>query len=116
MYFCASHPDPQLDGMERMLGVGPDGPESTFRTNVSFLPVASTVLIRGEHDLIVDPGNAHIGNCGILYHAPPKRGLDLSDIDAVVLTHGHSDHKAPFFSSRASPGILARASWPRWRQ
>lgn len=108
VYFFAAHPDQQLDGMEQMMGVGPDGVEPIFRTNVGFLPTASTVLIRGEKTIIVDPGNAHIGGYGMVYHALQQRGMTLDDIDAVALTHGHSDHAAALLQHKGKPWYLGK--------
>lgn len=108
VYLFAAHPDQQLDGMEQMFGIGPDGDEPIFRTNVGFLPTASTVLIRGEKTIIVDPGNAHIGNYGMVYHALRQRGLTLDDIDAVALTHGHSDHAAALLQFKGKPWYVGK--------
>ena len=50
IYMFASHPEQQLDEMEKLMGVTTDdGP--IFDTNVGFLPVASTTLIRGEKNI-----------------------------------------------------------------
>lgn len=106
VYMFAANPEQQLDRMERMLGAGPENGEPIFRTNVGFLPVASTVLIRGERTLLVDPGNFHIGAYSILWHALASRGLDYDDIDAVVTTHTHSDHAAAIVQLAGKPWIL----------
>jgi glyoxylase-like metal-dependent hydrolase (beta-lactamase superfamily II) len=105
VYFFAANPDQQLDRMERMLGIAP-GDQPIFRTNLGFLPVASTVLIRGEATLLVDPGNHHIGSYSILWHALKARGLAYGDIDAVVLTHCHADHAAALLQLQGRPWIL----------
>ena len=105
VYFFASSAEQQLDRMEAMLGVGP-GDLPIFKTNVGFLPVASTVLIRGEKTLLVDPGNHHIGAYSILWHALQKQNLDYADIDAVVTTHTHSDHAGAITQLAGKPWIL----------
>lgn len=105
VYLFAANPEQQLDRMETMLGVGP-GPEPIFQTNVGFLPTASTVLIRGERTLLVDPGNHHIGAYSILYHALKSRGLSPDDIDAVVTTHIHTDHAAAIVKFPGTPWIV----------
>ena len=52
VYMFASNPEQQLDEMEKLMGVETDqGP--IFDSNVGFLPVASTILIRGEKKPIV---------------------------------------------------------------
>jgi len=107
VYLFASNPEQQLDRMEQMLGIGP-GETPIFRTNLGFLPVASTILIRGERTILVDPGNHHIGTYAILWHALKVRGLDYDSIDAVVLTHGHSDHAAAVLQLQGKPWILGR--------
>lgn len=106
VYLFSGHADQQLDGMERMLGIGPEGGAPIFETNLGFLPVASTVLIRGERTLLVDPGNHHIGSYGILRHALRARGLDYGDIDMVVTTHTHADHAAAILKFAGLPWVL----------
>lgn len=107
VYFFASNPEQQLDRMEQMMGVTPeDGP--IFATNVGFLPVASTVLIRGEKTIVVDPGNYHIGNYAMLDHALKSRGLSCADVDMVVTTHTHTDHAAAITRLQGKPWVLGR--------
>lgn len=107
VYLFASNPEQQLDRMEEMLGVGAeDGP--IFATNVGFLPVASTVLIRGEKTIVVDPGNYHIGNYAMLHHALKSRGLSYDDVDMVVTTHTHTDHAAAVTKLQGKPWVLGR--------
>lgn len=105
VWMFAANPEQQLDRMEKMLGVGP-GPQPIFRTNVGFLPTASTVLIRGERTLLVDPGNHHIGAYSILWHALQSRGLDYDDVDEVVTTHIHSDHAGAILQLAGKPWTL----------
>jgi glyoxylase-like metal-dependent hydrolase (beta-lactamase superfamily II) len=106
VYFFASNPEAQLDRMEQMLGIGP-GEQPIFRTNLGFLPVASTVLIRGEKTVLVDPGNHHIGSYSILWHALKSRGLSYDDIDLVVTTHTHTDHAAAIVQLAGKPWLLS---------
>lgn len=106
VYMFASNPEQQLDRMERMLGVSPDDGDPIFRTNVGFLPVASTVLVRGERTMLVDPGNHHIGAYSILWHALASRGLSYDDIDVVVTTHTHTDHAAAIVHLPGKPWVL----------
>jgi len=105
VWMFAANPEQQLDRMEKMLGVGP-GPQPIFRTNVGFLPTASTILIRGERTLLVDPGNHHIGAYSILWHALQSRGLDYDDIDEVVTTHIHTDHAGALLQLAGKPWTL----------
>jgi len=101
VYHFASGADAQLDRMELLLGVDPSR-HSPFDSNVGFLPVASTVLIRGDKNIIVDPGNHHTGFYGQLKLALSAHGLTLEDIDIVVVTHSHHDHfaSAAFFNGK----------------
>ena len=105
VYLFSAGPEQQLDRMEEMIGIAP-GPQPIFRTNLGFLPVASTVLIRGERTLLVDPGNHHIGAYSILWHALQSRGLDYGDIDLVVTTHCHTDHAAAIVHLSGKPWVL----------
>ena len=105
VYLFASHPEQQLDEMEKLMGVGiEDGP--IFDTNVGFLPVASTILIRGEKNILVDPGNYHIGFYSILKKALASRDLTYDDIDIIATTHTHSDHAASIVHFRKRPWII----------
>jgi N-acyl homoserine lactone hydrolase len=106
VYMFAADPEQQLDRMERMLGVRPEDGAPIFRTNVGFLPVASTVLIRGEKTILVDPGNHHIGAYSILWHALASRGLSYDDVDLVVTTHTHTDHAAAIVNLPGKPWVL----------
>ena len=105
VYMFAAGADQQLDGMEQMLGIGP-GPDPIFDTNLGFLPVASTTLIRGERTLLVDPGNHHIGAYSIIDRALASRGVTKDDVDAVVTTHTHSDHAGAIVKFVGKPWIL----------
>jgi N-acyl homoserine lactone hydrolase len=110
VYLFASHPDAQLDAMERMLGVDPER-DQLFDANVGFLPVASTTLIRGEKNILVDPGNHHIGFYGMLGKALASRGLTLDDIDMVVTTHAHADHAASVGLLPGRPWVLGKGEF-----
>ena len=92
-YLFASGMEAQLDDAELMFGVDP-AKMAMLESNVGFLPVCSTVLVRGEKNILIDPNNAHIGIYGLLANALGQRGLGLSDIDVVVATHWHHDHSA----------------------
>ena len=82
VYMFASNPEQQLDEMEKLMGVGTDqGP--IFDSNVGFLPVASTILIRGEKTILVDPGNYHIGFYSMLKRALNSKNLTYEDIDMI---------------------------------
>lgn len=98
-HFSAGYEAP-LDKIELALGVDPKKCQSMLDSGIGFLPVASTVLITGEKNIIVDPGIHHIGGYGILAKALADKGLTFDDIDCVVATHSHHDHfyNVKFFS------------------
>jgi N-acyl homoserine lactone hydrolase len=96
VYHVAGHADAQLDAMERAMGVDVKT-QTLFDANLGFLPVSTTVLIRGEKTILVDPGNYHIGFYGPLGRALSQHGLTENDVDIVVATHAHHDHLASLF-------------------
>ncbi len=96
IYHFASNADMQLDRMEHLMGIDP-AETSPFDSNLGFLPVATTVLIRGERNIVVDPGNHHTGFYGQLGMSLRRFGLEFSDIDAVVTSHCHHDHFSSVF-------------------
>jgi glyoxylase-like metal-dependent hydrolase (beta-lactamase superfamily II) len=110
VYLFAAAPEQQLDAMERMLGIDP-ARDQLFDANLGFLPVASTVLIRGETTVLVDPGNHHIGFYGMLGKALADRGLTLDDIDMVVTTHAHGDHAASLTLCPGRPWVLGEGEF-----
>lgn len=93
IYQFAGDPDTQLDGIENMIGIDPEE-EVIFDTNLGFLPISSTTLIQGEKNILVDPGNFHVGFYGLVARGLESRGLDPTDIDIVLNTHYHFDHMA----------------------
>lgn len=105
VYMFSGGADQQLDGMEHMLGIAP-GPDPIFDTNLGFLPVASTTLIRGEKTLLVDPGNHHIGAYSIIDRALASRSISKDDVDVIVTTHTHSDHAGAIVRFRGKPWVL----------
>lgn len=93
VYHVAGSAEAQLDRMERLMGIDPAA-QPIFDCNLGFLPVATTVLIRGERTIVVDPGNHHIAAYGSLGRALARFGLTPGDVDLVVATHSHHDHMA----------------------
>lgn len=92
-YHFAAGADSQLDEMEKRFGIDPKR-DTVFDSNLGFLPVATTLLIRGEKTIVVDPGNHHTSSYGILPSALHKLGVDTNEVDLVVATHCHHDHMA----------------------
>jgi glyoxylase-like metal-dependent hydrolase (beta-lactamase superfamily II) len=93
VYHVAGQADMQLDRMELLMGIDPAA-QPIFDCNLGFLPVATTVLIRGERTIVVDPGNHHLAAYGILGRALARFGLAPEDVDLVIATHSHHDHLA----------------------
>ncbi len=93
VYHFAGGPETQLDGIENMMGVDPEE-QGMLEMNLGFLPISSTTLIQGEKNIIVDPGNFHVGFYGLVEDSLDQKGLSPSDIDIVLITHSHFDHMA----------------------
>lgn len=96
VYFFAADTEAVLDRMELMMGINPDE-DMLFDSNLGFMPVSTTVLIRGEKNIVVDPGNHHTGFYGQLAIGLKRFGLQPADIDMVVCTHCHHDHMGSAF-------------------
>ena len=74
VYFFAADTEAVLDRMELMMGIDPER-DMLFDSNLGFLPVSTTVLIRGEKNILVDPGNTHTGFYGQLGIGLKRFGL-----------------------------------------
>jgi glyoxylase-like metal-dependent hydrolase (beta-lactamase superfamily II) len=96
IYHLAGSADGQLDHMEHLMGID-TSKVGLFDSNLGYLPVSTTVLIRGEKNIVVDPGNYHTGFYGHLGIGLKKFGLTFDDIDAIVVTHCHHDHMSSSF-------------------
>ncbi len=96
VYFFAADTEAVLDRMELMMGINPET-DMLFDSNLGFMPVSTTVLIRGEKNVVVDPGNHHTGFYGQLAIGLQRFGLTPGDIDTVVCTHCHHDHMGSAF-------------------
>lgn len=77
------------------LGCGPapagDFDEDGVRVTHLGLPEANVTLVeKGMHHVLVDSGP--VESLGTIEQLLKARGLTLDDLEAVVLTHGHSDH------------------------
>jgi len=96
VYFFAADTEAVLDRMELMMGINPEV-DMLFDSNLGFLPVSTAVLIRGEKNIVVDPGNHHTGFYGQLAIGLKRFGLTPDEIDLVVCTHCHHDHMGSAF-------------------
>lgn len=105
----------QLDGLEEFFRIDVKK-TALLESNLGFLPVCSTVLIRSDKNIIVDPGNFHVGMYGPLKTELLKRGLSLSDIDIVINTHCHHDHNQSNFFFRGKKLIIHKKELELARQ
>jgi glyoxylase-like metal-dependent hydrolase (beta-lactamase superfamily II) len=105
VYMVAGSAEMQLDRMELLMGIDPTR-QGLFDSNLGFLPVATTALIRGDKTIVVDPGNHHVGFYGTLGLALRRFDLAPGDVDLVVCTHSHHDHMASISSFRGTPLII----------
>ncbi|MSQ07527.1 MAG: N-acyl homoserine lactonase family protein [Dehalococcoidia bacterium] len=62
----------------------------TFNADQTRMGLSTVTLIRGRQLTLVDV--AHFGRRNMLVEALEKRGIALSDVARVVLTHAHWDH------------------------
>jgi len=121
IYYSCADPNIQLDGIEKMMGVDPQK-QLLFDTNLGFLPVAHTVLIRGEKNILVDPNNHHLGSYGMLAGRLRELGLTPDQIDMVVNTHCHHDHSGSNFVVRDKTLVVGQGElefaetvyWPQY--
>ena len=105
VYFFAADTEAVLDRMELMMGINPET-DMLFDSNLGFLPVSTAVLIRGEKNIVVDPGNHHTGFYGQLAIGLKRFGVTPADIDMVVCTHCHHDHMGSAISIPGADIVL----------
>lgn len=105
VYMVAGSAEMQLDEMERFMGIDPRE-QQLFDSNLGFLPVATSTLIRGEKNILVDPGSHHVGFYGMLGMALKRFDLTFDDVDMVVTTHSHHDHMAGMTLLSGKPVVL----------
>jgi len=121
IYYSCADPYVQLDGIEKMMGVDPQK-QLLLDTNLGFLPIAHTVLIRGEKNILVDPNNSHMGFYGMLGGRLRELGLTPDQIDIVVNTHCHHDHSGSNFVVRDKTLVVGQGEvefaetiyWPQY--
>lgn len=121
VYHTAADARSQLDQMEVLLGIDPSQ-NVIFDCNLGFLPICSTVLIQAEKTIVVDPGNFHIGFYGMIGRALERFGVQVENVDMVILTHSHSDHMASTFAFTNSQLVVGegelesarQTSWPEF--
>lgn len=122
MYHVAADPWLQLDGAEESMGKSPrDG--AAFG-ELAFVPICSTVLVRSNKTILVDPGNLHLGISGLLRAALRSRGVQPEEVDLVVATHAHHDHLSavavfrdrPLVIGAADIRYLAEMYWPAYAE
>jgi len=83
------------------------------RPVVGMTTFPNTVLLRGTHTIVVDPGLA-LQNEPVV-RALESRGLTSADVDRVILTHAHLDHAGGCADLLAPVTVHEReAQAPHW--
>ena len=64
----------------------------------------------GDKTLLIDCGN--VGDSAKIENYFSKQGLDLADVDFLIITHGHADHvgNAQYFKEKYGMQIIAGAA------
>lgn len=81
-----------------------------INTNTGLAALCAVFLVEGHDEsgrptrILIDP--AHVGRRTFLWDALAHRGLAVSDIDMVVLTHGHWDHVQNIDAFEGAPVCL----------
>lgn len=99
IYFMGAGYEATHDDLDKMVKIDP-AKTPIYRTNLGFLSICNTTLIRGARNIVVDPGNFHVGFYGGLELRLRDFGLTPEDIDVVINTHGHHDHNQSNFVFR----------------
>ena len=63
----------------------------------------NTYLITGEKNVLIDPGHYHL--FGHVRDGLKRLGLSVSDIDVIILTHGHLDHMEGIRVFKDTPAV-----------
>lgn len=121
IYYASADPEAQLDGIEKLMGIDPRK-DTLFDSNLGFLPIAHTVLIRGKKTILVDPNNHHMGFYGMLGARLKELGVTPAEIDLVVNTHCHHDHSGANFVVRNATLVIGEGEleaalntyWPQY--
>jgi glyoxylase-like metal-dependent hydrolase (beta-lactamase superfamily II) len=95
-YVTSGEYDATHDDLDQLVGLTPDKGE-LYKSNMGFVSVCTTTLIRGTKNIVVDPGNFHVGFYGALAQRLHEFNLSPEDIDTIVNTHGHHDHNQSNF-------------------
>ncbi len=86
-------------------------------------PFNCLVIRTGEHTVLVDAGVGTVDfapNAGKLIENLPAAGLAPSDIDTVILTHGHLDHVGGVLDAAGTVNfaqarfVMCRKEWDFW--
>ena len=112
VYMVAGTAEMQLDRMELLMGVDPST-QQLFDSNVGFLPVSTSTLIRGEKTIVVDPGNHHVGFYGPLKKSLSRFDLTPDDVDLVICTHAHGDHMSSISIFPGTDFMIGEKELPR---
>lgn len=98
----------------------PDAGEADSSSAVARIPFevdwppghVAAYLVRGEEPILVDAGNPGDRAREELTAGLAEQGVELEDIDHLVLTHGHPDHtgQTPAILGAADPTVYAPAA------
>lgn len=72
---------------------------------------SNTYLITGKRNILIDPGHFHLFSH--VRGELERLSLSLSDIDLIILTHGHLDHTEAVKAFKDTPSLFAihRDEW-----
>jgi len=66
---------------------------------------SNTYLITGKRNILIDPGHYHLFSH--VRNELERLSLSLSDIDLIILTHGHLDHTEAVKIFKDTPALFA---------
>ena len=94
-------------GGSRVHGIGVEPPADASRANGP----TWAYVIEDDGVTLVDPG--HLGSFGFLADGLKVLGMKPSDVDRVVVTHGHWDHDGGVveFAEASGAELWAQDSW-----
>lgn len=108
IYVAAGEYEATHDHLDDFIDIGP-GKGELYQSNMGFVSLCTTTLIRGAKNIVIDPGNFHVGFYGALKYRLRDFELSPDDIDMIVNTHGHHDHNQSNFVFRGAKLVWGEA-------